>query len=77
MFARHPKYVRVRDKSTKHEFSVPESTFDEEHMVLLPNKAAAACDGTPLEPKHYVAPESLSNSSNTPRGQLAEPSDKE
>lgn len=55
-----PTYVRVKDKATQHQFSVPESTFDAEHMELL-DKPAAYLNGTPLEPKYYVDPKKLSS----------------
>ena len=70
-----PQYVRVRDKATNHQYSVVASTFDEEHMELL-DKAAVQCDGTPLAPKHYIAPRALS-SKETNTGQQAGASDKE
>lgn len=60
-----PTYVRVKDKATKHEYSVPESTFDAEHMELL-DKPAAYLNGTPLEPKHYVAPADLKPTGDKP-----------
>lgn len=67
-----PEFVRAKDKATKHEYSVVASAFDEEHMTLL-DKPAMNCDGSPLPPKHYIAPESLSNKSTTNSGPKAEP----
>ena len=61
-----PNFVRVKDKATKHEYSVVESAFDSEAHDLLRGKDAVGPDGTPLAPKHHV---SLSNQS----GHKAEP----
>lgn len=59
-----PEYVRVKDKQTKHEYSVVASAVNEDaHQVL--KRPATNPDGTPLPPKHHV---SLSNQS----GQKAE-----
>lgn len=57
-----PEFVRVKDKVTKHEFTVVASTFDEEHMELL-DKPAIYPNGTPLPAKHYIAPQALSSPS--------------
>jgi hypothetical protein len=48
-------YVRVKDKGTRHEYSILETAYqaDPEPYELLPNKEATAPDGTPLPPKHY------------------------
>lgn len=50
-----PDYVRVKDKSTKHEYSVVASAFDADVHELLEAKEAAHCDGTPLPPKHHLS----------------------
>ena len=64
-----PVYVRVKDKATKHEYSVVASAVDPEHQDVL-DKPATNCDGTPLAPKHYVALKSLSSPQvNTHNGQ--------
>lgn len=47
-------YVRVKDKQTKHEFSVVAPANESIYTVL--DKPATRADGTPLPPKHYVAP---------------------
>ena len=46
-----PEYVRVKDKATGHEFSMPEGTFDEEAVTVL-KKDAVDPGGEPLPPKH-------------------------
>lgn len=77
-----PTYVRVKDKATKHEFSVPESTFDAEHMERL-DKAATYPNGTPLEPKHHIELKSLSSTASpvepatTPAARTGRSTDKE
>lgn len=65
-----PEYVRVKDKSTKHEKSIVAGSSMDGWEVL--DKPAANPDGTPLPDKHYIAPESLSSKSH-PSGQKAEP----
>lgn len=58
-----PIFVRVKDKDTKHEYSVVESTVDPAaHEVL--DKPGAATDGTALPPKYFV---SKSGQSATPK----------
>lgn len=60
------EYRRVKDKATKHEYSVVASAVDESvHEVL--DKDAVGIDGLPLPAKHYVP---LSN--NTKSGLKAE-----
>lgn len=64
-----PEFIRVKDKSTKHEKSIPaESSL--EGWEVLKDKPATNPDGTPLPDKHYVAPESLSGQSKN--GQKAD-----
>lgn len=55
-----PEFVRVRDKDTKHEYSVVASAVDPEFQTVI-DKPAAHSDGTPLPAKHYVDPKSLSS----------------
>lgn len=54
-----PDFIRVKDKQTKHEKSIPFDASREGWDVL--NKPATYADGTPLPDKHHVAPESLSS----------------
>lgn len=54
-----PEYVRVKCQSTKHEMSISADASREGWDVI--DKPATQSDGTPLPPKHYVAPESLSS----------------
>lgn len=61
-----PVYVRVRDKDTKHEYSVVASTVDPQFQTVLEGEPAAYSDGQPIEAKHY-APKSVE-----PAGQKAE-----
>lgn len=63
-----PEYLRVKDKSTGHEFSVIASAVDEESMQVVLEKDAADHTGEPLPPEY--ATKSLS--SNTPSGQQAD-----
>lgn len=50
-----PEFVRVRDKDTKHEYSVVDSAVDPAaHEVL--KEPGAEPDGSPIPPKHYEAP---------------------
>ena len=46
-----PEYVRVKDKSTGHEFSMPAGTFDEDAVTVL-KKDAVDPGGAPLPTKH-------------------------
>lgn len=46
-----PEYVRVKDKATGHEFSMPEGTFDEEAVTVL-KKDAVDPGGEPLPTKY-------------------------
>lgn len=59
-----PEYVRVKDKTTKHEMSLPAEASREGFEVV--DKPATHSDGTPLPPKHHVAPKSLSDKSPGP-----------
>lgn len=61
-------YIRVKDKSTKHEMSIHAEASLEGWEVV--DKPAMRADGTPLPPKHYVATKSLS--SETPSGPKAD-----
>ena len=74
-----PEYLRVKDKDTKHEYSVVASAHDPEFQTVL-DKPATQADGTPLPMKPYVDPKSLSSkalsSTNPTSGQSAGP-DKE
>lgn len=63
-----PEFIRVKDKSTKHEKSIPAESSLEGWEVL--DKPATSPDGSPLPDKHYVAPGSLSSQSTS--GQKAE-----
>ncbi len=62
-----PEYLRVRDRATKHQYSIVASAFREDAHELL-DKPAAHSDGTPLPPKYYEAPAGLSNPNATQRG---------
>lgn len=64
-----PEFIRVKDKSTKHEKSIPADS-PLEGWEVLEDKPATHPDGTPLPDKHYVAPGSLSSQSTS--GQKAE-----
>jgi hypothetical protein len=64
------EWIRVKDKTTKHEKSIVAGSSLDGWEVL--DKPAANPDGTPLPDKHYIAPESLSSKSN-PSGQKADP----
>lgn len=46
-----PEYVRVKDKQTGHEFSLPAGTFDPEVVTVL-EKDAVDPGGAPLPVKH-------------------------
>ncbi|WP_294567611.1 hypothetical protein [uncultured Arthrobacter sp.] len=46
-----PEYVRVKDKQTGHEFSMPAGTFDEDAVTVL-KKDAVDAGGEPLPTKH-------------------------
>lgn len=76
--ALEPEFVRVKDRDTKHEYSVVASAYDENVHELL-KKDAVHTDGTALPPKHYVDPKSLSSKTSgsspasAPSGQKATP----
>lgn len=61
-----PEYIRVKDKSTGHEKSIPAESSLEGWEVL--KKPATNPDGTPLPDKHHIgrkaASEPLSGQSN-------------
>ena len=65
------EYVRVKDKGTRHEFSIVASAYeaDPDPYELL-DKPATQGDGSPLPPKHYVDTKSLSK--NNQPGQSAD-----
>lgn len=67
-----PEYVRVKDKSTGHKFSVIASAFDPDAMQELKQDAVDHV-GDPLPPE--FATESLSSSTNS--GQSADLTKKE
>lgn len=62
-----PEFVRVRDKDTKHEYSVVASAVDPAAHEVLKSKDAVHVDGTPLPMKPHV-----SLSSKEPSGQKAD-----
>jgi hypothetical protein len=64
-----PTWIRVKDRTTKHEYSVVASAVNEDAHTVL-DKPGADVDGTPLPPKHYKP---LSNKS----GPKAETPEKE
>lgn len=66
-----PEFVRVKDKQTKHEKSIPVSKFDPEVWTEV-DKPAVKSDGTPLPDKPYK-----SLSSNPKASQKAATSEKE
>lgn len=73
-----PDFVRVKDKETKHEYTIVASTYREELHELL-EKDAVHVDGTALPAKHHVSLSSKSRSSDSAAassGQKATP-DKE
>lgn len=76
--ALEPDFVRVKDRDTKHEYSVVASAFDEKYHELL-DKPATHTDGTALPPKHHIDPKSLSSKTSSaspgaaPSGQKAAP----
>lgn len=57
-----PEFIRVKDKTSKHEFSIVASAFDEEAYTRL-DKPATKPDGTPLPAKHHL---SLSTKDSAP-----------
>lgn len=63
-----PKYVRVKDKQTRHEFTVTESAYqvDKDHLEVV-KKDATRSDGVPLPPKFHQ------NLSRSTTGQKADP----
>lgn len=70
-----PNYVRVKDKETGHEYTVPARRFKPDLMTLL-KKRAVGSDGRPLpmKPKTTVAKAAAKKSANSaaPSGHEAE-----
>lgn len=60
-------YVRVKDKVTGHEFSMPEGTFDEDAVTVL-DKPATDPGGVPLPVKHKTT---VAQAADSKRGQAA------
>lgn len=60
-------YIRVKDKSTGHEFSMPEGTFDEDAVTVL-KKDATDPGGTPLPVKYHTT---VTKAADTKSGQAA------
>ncbi|RNL66242.1 hypothetical protein EFK50_01040 [Nocardioides marmoriginsengisoli] len=58
-----PDYIRVKDRETKHEYSIVASTLSSEVHERL-KKDAVHTDGSPLPPKYYRSPESLSSNAS-------------
>jgi hypothetical protein len=48
-----PEYVRVKDKQTKHEMSLPVGSFDESDATVL-DKDATDPGGVPLPVKYHT-----------------------
>lgn len=50
------EFVRVRDKSTRHEYTIPGGAFREDAHELVTRKSAQATDSTgrPLPAKYYI-----------------------
>lgn len=48
------EFIRVKDKQTEHEFSIPEGQFKESAMDLL-DKPATYPSGDPLPVKHKTS----------------------
>ena len=46
-----PNYIRVKDKATGHEFSLPEGSFDEADATVL-DRPATDAGGEPLPTKY-------------------------
>ena len=63
-----PAYVRVKDKQTGHEFSMPEGTFDESAVTVLDKKDAVDPGGEPLPPKFKTT---VAKAADTKSGQAA------
>lgn len=66
-----PDYVRVKDKTTKHEMSLPVGSFDEADAIVL-DKDATDPGGVPLSVKYHTtvnqAAEDKSGQAATPKG---------
>lgn len=69
-----PEFVRVRDRSTGHKFTVLASAAAAESAYQVLKDDAVDAKGDPLPPE-YAAPESLSSKSTS--GQSANPTEKE
>lgn len=65
-------YIRVKDKSTKHEFSMPDGTFDEDAVTVL-NKDATDPGGVPLPVKYHTT---VDQAAAPKSGQAATPKEK-
>ena len=59
-----PNYIRVKDKATGHEFSLPEGSFDEADATVL-DRPATDAGGVPLPVKHNTT---KSGQAATPKG---------
>ena len=62
-----PEYVRVKDKQTGHEFSLPVGSFDESDATVL-DKHATDPGGTPLPVKYHTT---VNQAAETKSGQAA------
>lgn len=62
-----PEFVRVRDKSTRHEYTIRRDQLNPKGHEEL-NKPAATRGGVPLPPKHYVKPKPA-----TPKSPASDP----
>lgn len=71
-----PNYVRVKDKQTGHEYTVPARRYNPDLMTLLNKKRAVGSDGRPLpmKPKTTVAKAAAKKSATSaaPSGHEAE-----
>lgn len=65
-------YVRVKDKQTGHEMSLPEGTFDEGAVTVL-KKDATDPGGEPLPVKYRTT---VDEAADTKSGQAATPKEK-
>lgn len=64
------EYVRVKDKATRHEYSITRDSYeaDPDPYELLDKKPATQADGTPLPAKHHIL-----SRPTTPAGRTADP----
>lgn len=58
-------FIRVRDKQTRHQYSIPASRFDAEIWDQL-DQPATNGDGTLVPPKHHVAKGSRPSAASKP-----------